>query len=305
MQENEIILELPADFSLGRLTVYLEGRSDPEAVVEAKGRVRAPSTAKLFLDLSQEICDDLRRLHLVPNTLLANGVRFVRKRIQDAQLGQLREVQGLSTLVVSSCGVIRTEQLRDVGNVDSLEHLDLSGTELDSSDFSWLVQFPRLKWLSFSGCSVDEKCLEPLLRLPLIEHLDLGHARMNDEAVQLLWSFPKLTTLILASSDVGDRAWRGMAECHSLCSIQLPNTHITDVGIETIVNQSELGSLPLRTLVLRNCQITDKSVVRLSSVESLRLLDLWGTAVTANGVAFMKENKPGCTVIVERLKGPS
>jgi|ERR1700722_12055684 len=305
MNDNETVLALPADFSLGRITVYLEGNSEPEAVVEAKGQVRVPAATKLFLDLSQDVCNDLGKLHLIPTRLLANGVRFVQKKLHGARLGQLRTIQGLSTLVVSLCGVIRTEQLREIGTIDSLEHLDLSGTELDESDFSWLAQFPRLKWLSLSGSSVDDKCLDPLSELPLLEHLDLGRAKINDEAVQSLWSFSRLKTLILAGCDIGDRAWRGMASCQNLSFLHVPNTRLTDAGVETIVSQSELGGLSIRSLVLRNCEITDKSIVRLSSVANLQVLDLWGTAVTANGVAFMKETRPRCKVIVEGSKRPS
>jgi Leucine-rich repeat (LRR) protein len=305
MDYSEATLDLPTDFSLGNITVYTEGNSEPSAVVDAKGQVRVPATANLFLDLSQEVCDHLEKLPLVPNRLLTNGVRLVQRKLHDARFERLRAIQGLSTLVISMCGVIRTEQLRELGTLDSLEHLDLSGTEIDSSSFTWLSQFPRLKWLSFSGSSTGKECLEPLSKLPLLEHLDLGRARLTDDDVQLLWFFPKLKTLILGGCDVGDSAWSGMASCKKLSYLHLPNTRITDSGVDTIVTQAERGGLQLRTLVLRCCQITDRSIARLSSVADLRSLDLWGTAVTANGIAFIRGARPRCTVFAESWKHSS
>lgn len=72
-------LVLPTEFSLGRVTVYRPFDVDPSALVEARGAVQIPRDAALILDLSQELCDDPSRIHLVPKRLLERGIHFLEK----------------------------------------------------------------------------------------------------------------------------------------------------------------------------------------------------------------------------------
>jgi hypothetical protein len=74
-------LNLPPEYSLGRITVYLPGEQEPRELLDARGTVQFPKGANLFLDVSQEVCDDLSRIHLVPERLLTNGVSFLERKL--------------------------------------------------------------------------------------------------------------------------------------------------------------------------------------------------------------------------------
>ena len=58
----EETLELTTEFSLGRITVYLKGNSVQWRFWTRRESVRGPKGATLYLDLSQEVCDDLQKL---------------------------------------------------------------------------------------------------------------------------------------------------------------------------------------------------------------------------------------------------
>jgi Leucine-rich repeat (LRR) protein len=304
MTEPEGTLHLPIDFSLGRITVYVNGHPlEPAEIFEARGTIRVSKKAKLFLDLSQEVCDELRRIHLVPPSLLSNGISILQKRLEKADFREFRTITDLKSLSVSLCPVIRVEQLRQLGMLTSLEHLSLSSTELDSPDFSWVPQFPNLRTLNLFGVGADDRCLAFLSGLAALQQLDLSRARLSDEGVQSLWQFRHLKALSLGECQVGDEALRGISHSFSLHTLKLPGTRISDNGVELIAR--EFGSRKsdqLKFLELQSCQITDRSVVYLASLRSLSVIGLRETNVTPEAVAFLRRSLPKCRIMVEQVK---
>src|SRR5690242_15182790 len=81
--ETETLI-LPKDYSVGRITVYRPNETEPSELLEAQGTVCVPKSSKLFLDLSQDVCDDLRRVHSIPNSLLANGINISERTLARA-----------------------------------------------------------------------------------------------------------------------------------------------------------------------------------------------------------------------------
>jgi hypothetical protein len=81
-------LALPTEYSLGRLTVYRAEDREPYA---GSMRVEIPRNAKLYLDLSQEVCADLSRIRTVPERLLERSKPIAsdatRVHTRTAQLG--------------------------------------------------------------------------------------------------------------------------------------------------------------------------------------------------------------------------
>lgn len=298
MSENEETIELANEFSLGQVVVYAKGDSDPTALLDAVGIVRVPEGATLYLDLSQEVCDDLQKLQNVPPRLLTGGVSITQKRLDKVNFSGLEPLSCLVSLSIGFCGVISSQQLRQLGQLYWLEHLDFAGTELGTSDFSWLLRFPRLNFLGLGHTCAGANCIGPLIDLPLLEHLNLVAAGLTDENVQSLWFLPNLSRLILDGCDIGDGSLERISECHSLRFLSISRTRISDKGVEIISRQcTQLGAL-----LLDECPITDRSLMYLSSLKRMSLIAVRRTDVTPEGVAFFKRVLPNCRVSIEDSK---
>jgi hypothetical protein len=294
-------LDLPQDYSLGRITLYLPNEHEPCELLDARGIIQVPKSAKLFLDVSQKVCDDLRSLHLAPQRLLENGVNFVERNLDKTDLRELIALEP-KRLVITYCSSIRVDQLQQLGEMRSLEHLSLSHTPLNIPDFTWIPQFPNLKTLLLLGTGADDTCVSFVVSISGLEELDLAECKLTDRGVQAIWQSVSLKGVNLRGCQIGDKAFEGIGGCSALQSLSIPGTRISDDGVEVIVTEALLNNQQLSTLNMRSCHITDGALVRLSSLKCLSLIELTDTEVTPQGAAFLKRSLPGCMVRVEREK---
>jgi hypothetical protein len=107
----------------------------------------------------------------------------------------------------------------------------------------------------------------------------------------------------IGKCQIGDKALEGVGQCVALRTLNLPDTRISDGGVEVIVAEALQTGQELTSLSLRSCRITDKALVRLASLRSLILVDLFDTEVTAEGAAFLKKSLPECRIFAGRDKG--
>jgi hypothetical protein len=295
-------LTLPREYSLGRITVYSFSERGPTKLLDARGTIEVPRGARLFLDLSQEVCDDLHRIHIVPARLLENGVSFSEKNLDKTDFRELFPLRPKS-LAITFCGGLQMEQLRDLGELRSLEHLSLDRTPLENPDFSWLPQFPNLKMLLLSGTGADDSFVQYLSGLRRLEELHLAYCKLSDRGVQAIWRSASLRVVDFGKCPIGDRALEDVGCCSALKTLKVPDTRISDRGVEIIVAEALGAGQQLNSLTLRSCRITDMSLVRLASLRSLTFIDLYGTEVTAEGAFFLKGSLPECRIFAGREKG--
>jgi len=301
MRSQTAIFDLPTNFSLGTLIVYLPGQTDPFAYLDARGAVRVPKDATLFLNFSQEVCNDLGKIHLVPDHLLANGLNFVERNVE---VSNFREVvgKGPKALSITFCKGLRFDQLRQIGVLPSLETLNLNQTPIDSADFSWVQQFPNLKILLLSGTGADDNSLRFIGSLRELKVIHLADCHLSDSSIPILWKLPNLTDVNLGGSQIGDTSFTGLGSCTTIRSIKIPKTRISDRGVETIATEALQNDLHIESLVLRSCRITDRALVRIASLRTLRLIDLTDTEVSKDGAEFMRTALPECRIFIDREK---
>jgi hypothetical protein len=298
MDTNEETLQLTSEYSLGEIAVYVKGHGDLLDILEAKGLIRVPAGATLNLSLSQEICDDLRRLRDVPARLLSNRVAIIEKRLDKTDFGALISHPEITRVLIGVSDIISAEQQRQLGRLPWLEQLYFAGTELDGFDFSWLLNFPRLKSIDFWEVLAPEGCLLPLIQLPLLEHVGLRSVKLCAADVRIFWSLKKLEMLGLNDCCVGNDALQGIGECRSLRLLSLGDARVTDAGVEIISRDCS----QLRSLHLDSCLITDRSLSYISTMKAINTISVWGTSVTREGVAHFKRALPKCRVSVEKSK---
>ena len=294
-------LILPEDYSSGRITVYFEGHWEPSDILDARGTVDIPNGSKLHLDLSQVICDDLRRIRAVPSRLLANGISFSERKLERTDFRELSSICPHS-VAITSCIGLRPEQLEQLGELRSLEHLNLTGTLLEPLDFSWLLQFSTLRSLFLSGTGANSTCIAFLSDLRLLEDLQLAECPLADRDVQAIWRCSSLRALNVGRCPITDAALKGIGYSRSLVSLSVPDTGISDGGIEVLVAEALRVGQKLQSLTLRSCRVTDRALVHLASLRSLTLIDLYGTEVTPEGASYLKKSLPECRIFVDRDK---
>jgi hypothetical protein len=294
-------LSLPTQYSLGRITAYPPGEHEHPQLLDALGEIQIPKNARLFLDFSQRLCDDLSSVRLVPDRLLENGISLVEKNLDKADFQNLREVKP-SSLVIRSCNEIRMDQLRQLSGLESLIHLNLAYTPLDGRDFSWIAELPNLKTLILSGIGTDDECLKFIADLAHLENLHLDHSKVSDQGVAGIWRMAKLKDLNLGDCPIGDRAFEGIGRCKALRSLDIYGTAVSDRGVEVIVAEALNSGPQISSFVLRSCRISDQALVRLASLGSLTFLDVFETEVTPAGTSFLKNSLPGCRIFVEPAK---
>jgi Leucine-rich repeat (LRR) protein len=93
----------------------------------------------------------------------------------------------------------------------------------------------------------------------------------------------------MANPDVTDQSLRFLKGMTRLRELDLNDTAITDTGLDVLTSLSGL-----EILRLRNTRISDAGFQnRLALMESLRQLDLRGTAITSESIAAWRQSKPG------------
>jgi len=299
--ERESLI-LPEEYSLGRITVYLPNEREPSEFLDARGTVQVPKNSKLFLDLSQDVCDDLRRVHSIPSSLLANGISIFEKSLARTSFRELFSIC-IHSLAITSCDGLGPEQLRQIGKLNSLEHLNLGRTPFEPSDFPWITELSNLRTLLLSGTGANGTCIPFLAGLHRLEDLHLADCKISDQDAQAVWRFVGLKALNLGKCPITDRALEGVGCSSVLMSLSVPDTAISDEGVEILVTEALRTGQKLSFLTLRACRITDKALVRLASLKSLTFIDLYSTEVTPEGASFLKKSLPECRIFVGQDKG--
>jgi Leucine Rich repeat len=275
-------LAFPTEYSLGRITVYRAEDREPYALLDARGIVEVPRNAKLILDLSQEICADLTRIKAVPPRLLEEGLHFFEKNLDATDFRQIPPLMP-TVLSIGRCERIHIGQIKQLGELSSLQHLNFSYTTLDVPDFLWLKRFPNLKSLRLTGTGATGDCIKCLANPSKLEVLELGECSLTDQEVQDIWRVRNLQSVNLRGCRLGDAALRGIGACSELQSLHLEETLVSDEGIEFLVAEGLRSELKISSLGLRGCGITDKSLVNLAAWKQLRFATFWGSKVTPEG----------------------
>jgi hypothetical protein len=248
------------------------------------------------------VCDNLRKVHSITDSLLANGITISERNLIRTDFRELFSLR-LHSLAITSCDGLRPEQLQQIGKLRSLEHLNLDRTPFEPSNFSWVLEFSNLRTLLLSGTGTNGTCIPFLAGLHRLEDLHLADCKISDQEAQAIWRFAGLKAVNLGKCPITDRALAGVGCSSALASLSVPDTMMSDEGVEILVAEVLRTGQELSFLTLRSCRITDKALVRLASLKSLTFIDLYRTEVTPEGASFLKKSLPECRIFVGRDKG--
>jgi len=258
-----------------------------------------PSITKL--DLSHTRITDLGFQHLkkLPNVTEVN--LYYAELLGDEALAAMKTWKHLKTLNV------RGTKVTDAGLANlaglPIESIDVGYSLFTDGGFEHFSALPNLRRLAVGGNKVTDVGLNTLRTMTELQSLDLSGAQRTDSG---LWSaivtdrgldsliqLKKLQSLNLSGSkitDAGAGKLRGLAQLHEL---NLGNTQLTAAGLEFLKEFGSLEKLGLANL----SRLNDDGVAILSTLKSLRWLDVSGTAISEAGANRLRAGNPDLVLL--------
>jgi Leucine-rich repeat (LRR) protein len=255
------------------------------------------------------------------------GVDLRSSWVTDSDLAEVAKIPDLKTLDLSLSRVT-DRGLRALRPATSIVDLNLYFAELITDEGLSIVKgWKHLKRLNVRGTKATDMTLEFVSSIPTLESLDIGYAEITDVGIDRLTSMSSLRELTIGGNKLTDAGVHLLRQLPQLTYLDIGGSQrtdsglwsvsLTDVGVESIATLGELKELrmagtavsgrsleklkslnKLERLVLQNCKrIGDDSIPVLSGLSALRVVDLHGTAVTAQGIAELRKNLPKTQVL--------
>ncbi|HYI95706.1 MAG TPA: hypothetical protein VEX68_19345 [Bryobacteraceae bacterium] len=277
--------------------------ADPQWITDAGGVVLRDNSGGITgVDLrSSWVTDsDLAEVAKIPNL---KTVDLSLSRVTDRGLRALRPATSIVSLNLYFAELITDEGLSIIKGSKHLKRLNVRGTKATDTTLEFVSSIPTIESLDIGYAEITDVGLDRLTSLTNLRELTIGGNKLTDAGVHLLRQLPQLTYLDVGGSQRTDSG---------LWSVTL-----TDVGVESIATLSELKELrmagtgvsarsleklksleKLERLLLQNCKrVGDDSIAVLSTFPALRVIDVYGTSVTAQGVAELRKNLPKAQIL--------
>jgi internalin A len=247
--------------------------------------------------------------------------------VSDSDMSSLAALPDLSRLDLSLTR-ITDHGLRELKAAPAITDLNLRYSELITDEGLLAVRsWHHLKRLNLRGTKITDMTLKHLSGMNTLESLDIGFVQVTDVGLDQLTYLPNLTELTLGGNKLTDVGLQSLRQLAGLTYLDLGGAQrtdsglwsvsITDSGMEAIASLKNLRRLRFngtsisgRTLEklkglkllerfdLQDCKhVGNDAIPTLSSLPSLRVIDLTGTPVTAEGFAALRRARPGCRIL--------
>ncbi|MCL2623789.1 MAG: hypothetical protein FWD31_09000 [Planctomycetaceae bacterium] len=200
---------------------------------------------------------------------------------QTEQVEKIEQVEQIETLVAEAVKKSGGLVARDA-KTGRITEVDVAAnrSSVDDAAFSAIVQLTGLKKLSLSGGSLSEESLKKLESLRSLEELLLVDTiTTDDDLAALCRNLKNLRRLTLRRltklSDQGLKSLHSLKELRNLALLNLP---IGGPGLESVTSLSSL-----RALDLRGCnQLNSEDYLLLTKMTALTDLKIGGTSINAD-----------------------
>jgi Leucine-rich repeat (LRR) protein len=278
--------------------------AEPAGWIESAGGTitRTPNGQIIGVDLrSTWVTDsDLARLSVLSGLLNTN---LSLTRVSDHGLQELRNAPSITNLdlryaeMITDGGLmalrgwkhlkrlnLRGTKVTDAGlqhlsTVTSLESLDLGFVQVTDVGLDQLTSLPKLKELTLGGNKLTDTGLEALRQLPGLIYLDLGGAQRTDSG---MWSV-----------SIGEKGVAAIASLQNLRRLTLTGLAVSPRELESLRALTRLERLDLQ-----DCRhVNDDAIPLLSSMPSVRIVDLSRAGISEAGLARLRKAKPNCKIL--------
>jgi Leucine-rich repeat (LRR) protein len=224
-------------------------------------------------------------------------------RISDRGLAALKPMKGVEDLNLYYAELITDEGMAAVKGWTRLRRVNLRGTKVTDTTLEHLSGLPAIEFLDAGYAQVTDVGIEHLAQLSALKQLTLGGNKLTDMGLQALRQTPGIQSLDLGGQQrtdsglwqvsVTDRGMDAIATLSDLRHLRLHSLTVTARHLRQLA-----GLKKLETLDLQNCKkVGDDAVEALSSISSLRRVDLTGSGMTAEAVARLRSRLSSATIL--------
>ena len=175
---------------------------------------------------------------------------------------------------------------RHLGPLKKLERLAIGGGTIKDEDLDFLSQLKNLAHLDIRHTTrVDGLFLKNLKPLKNLVALNLETARIQDENLSGLTQLQSLKTLY-APRTIGDKGLHSIAQIASLEVLVLPQSTVTQEGIESLAKLKNLYHLSINMK-----RLDDEAMVAIAQLAGLRSIQLTETRLTGEGFSYLNRLK--------------
>ena len=226
-------------------------------------------------------------------------------RITDVGLELLAPLEGVRNLKLRFAEFVSEGGVAHLKGWESLETLDLRGTQVRSLVFGHLAGLQGLRRLDLSHTRITDEGFDELVEIQGLEELAIGSNRLDGSALDRLKLLPKLRSLsVNGVQRVDSGIWglalnldnlRRLGELEQLEELDLTGATITDSGSDrpglpdaertSLLGLEALaGLVRLRRLSLARQPVTAETLAFLSELPELRELNLAGCVDVTDAV---------------------
>ncbi len=302
------VLHFPKDRSLGTLKIqdsglkrqiktfhyWIDGANwyeHAEYLGAAKGDVIIPAGKRVALFISPSAWKDLSPLTRLKKDdlyfLCIKGSYSGGPRPGDACMNHIAHLTGLKQLEILYTN-ITTKGIRQIDKMKSLESLTIAN-KLDDAGLEVISKLPSLKNLYIRNqCRITNKGMRYFGRLSLLEELAFNCNIVDDESLVHLSKLPRLRYLLLLGNKFTDEGMIHLKNIPNLKTLQLYwLNQLTDKALLHIAECDRLEAVSFH----HNENITDKGLEYLSTIKSLKRLDIHKAQVTDEGLKHLSHIK--------------
>lgn len=259
--------------------------------------------------------ESLEPLRNILQSLLTYGTKCT-----GAGLHVLRGAPHLSSINLCDCGPITDASVEHLNTFPSLQHLDLSYSEITDEVFKRLVA-PKLAELVVGPTGITSDGLQHLGTFPELQSVRIVAIQLTPASFKVISKLPKLRHVLFLLSQLRPDS---VASLSTAPHLQELNIHADDRGMPLTEQQAGLiGEFPhLKTLQLLDIVPTPEAIERIATlnVESLDLvrpaisddglmllakmtklthLSLSGTKVTSDGLIKFRTARPDVQIVTD------
>lgn len=145
--------------------------------------------------LNKDTCDrDIELLHWIPRI---STLSMRRLGLSNAQIDRVSQNNGIQKLILWHNRDVSDGAMRNICNIGSLEHLDISDTSVTAAGLVDLWRLRSLTELNVSHTKIDDCGCEHISKCVAVTTLDLSYTRISDAGVLKLRSLTRLIELRL------------------------------------------------------------------------------------------------------------
>lgn len=182
--------------------------------------------------------------------------------------------------------------IADLGTLSevTLIHVDLEGTASGDAELHAYAHLTKLTRLELRGTKITDTGLQHVRGLTNLTYLGLRETVVTDVGMAHLSGLMKLEILDLRDTAVGNDGLRPLQGL-PLRSLLLNYCAVTDAGLET------LPELPrLQRIELKHTGVTDAGLKHLQQMTGLRFIGLEYTTTTSKGREQLRSALPSCVI---------